>query len=158
MADFWRNLSDRERMLILGGAVIFALFVLIEGVAAPVMGWRADQRRSLERAQNDYELVAEAAGRAGGQATPSGDLDAPIRNAIAKSASASGVNLIYVNVRPDGAVEANAAQVDPENLMVWLQAVERDYGARVTAADIAREQADPTKVRAQMTFARGGGA
>lgn len=155
--QFWRNLSDRERLLVIIAGVLFAIFIAFQAVAAPVVNWRAAQRRALDEAHSVYELVTLAGAQAAGAAAQDGDVDTPARNALAQSATAAGVNLIYVNVRPDGAVDANAAGVSPEALFAWMQAVERDYGLRVVSADIAREQDQASMVRAQLTFARRGG-
>lgn len=153
---FWRNLSERERLLIMAAAGLLALFVALQLVVRPAADWRADQHRALEQAQGLYTLVNEAGARSPGVAQAAGDVQTSIRAALAQTASAAGVNLVYVNVRPDGAVDANLADVDPERLFNWLQSVERDYGARVVSADIVRERAQPGAVRAQLTFDRRG--
>lgn len=156
--EFLRNLSNRERLLILIAAGLVALFIALQGVVRPIAGWRADQDRALNEAEGLYELVNEAGAQSAGAAFAAGDSETPIRNALAQSASSAGVNLVYVNVRPDGGVDANIASVSPDRLFVWLQLVERNYGARVVTADIAREQSQPSMVRAQLTFARRDGA
>lgn len=156
--NFWRNLSDRERLLIMIAAALFAVFVALQGIVRPVADWRADQTRALDEAQNLYALVTEAGARRSGGDPAKSEAQTPIRTALAQSASSAGVNLVYVNVRADGAVEANIAAVNPENLFAWLQAVERNYAARVVSADIAREQDQASMVRAQLTFAKRDGA
>lgn len=156
MAAFWQNLSDRERALILAAGVIFAAFFIYVAVITPVANWRASQHRALERAEGLYELVELAAARSSGAAPTASDTTTPVRNAVSQTASSIGVNLIYVNVQPSGAVDATASLVEPAALYAWLQAMEQTYGVRVVSADIAREQAQTELVRAQLTLMRSG--
>jgi type II secretory pathway component PulM len=154
--EFWRKLSERERMLLLAAAAMVGIFLFFQGLVSPIMNWRAEQERAFERAEGLYELVKEAASRASGAAA-SGDAETPIRNAITQSASRAGVSLVYVSARPSGEVDTTASQADPADLFAWLQGLEQDYGVRVVIADIAREQSQGSLVRAQLTLARRGG-
>ena len=141
--QFWKNLSDRERFLIAAAAVLLAIVVVVAGVVSPIVNWRADQQQALNQARGVYELVTQAGarGRVGASASQT---SAPMRNVMTQSASAAGVSLGYVNVRQDGAVETNASPIDPAILFAWMQSLEREYGARVISADIAREQMEST--------------
>ncbi len=151
--QFWKNLSDRERLLIAAATVLLAIVVVVAGVVSPIVNWRADQQQALNQAQGVYELVTQAGAR-GGRGTSASQSSTPMRNVMTQSASAAGVSLVYVNVRQDGAVETNASPVDPAILFAWMQSLEREYGARVVSADIAREQGQAALVRAQLVFAR----
>lgn len=154
MNNFWQNLSDRERMLVMVGGALALVLIVTQLIIAPINGWRADQRQRLEEAESLYRLVAEAAPRAGAKAASDADLETPLRSAISQSSSAAGVPLVYVNARGDNAVDANAASVDPALLFDWLQLLNRQYGVVVASADISRESGNPRVVRAQLSLER----
>jgi len=156
--SLWRNLSDRERALIWAAVAIFGAFFAYLLIVAPLTDWRAAQYHALERAEGLYELVEEAAARSAAAAPAASDTETPVRNAVSQTASSAGVNLIFVNVQPSGAVEATASLVEPANLYAWLQAMQQTYDVRVISADIAREQTETSLVRAQLTLVRRSGA
>ena len=156
MTAFFQNLSDRERVMVYAGGVIFALVILIQLIVMPIVNWRADQADRARDAQGLYQLVAEAAPMARSAASGTADTTMPIRNAVSQSASAAGVELVFVNARPDGAVDANITSADPSALYLWLQGARDEFGLIVINADIARENGNPSSVRAQLTFAQQG--
>ncbi|MEM8772948.1 MAG: type II secretion system protein GspM [Pseudomonadota bacterium] len=156
MGDFWQNLSDRERLIVVVGGVLAGLLAGFQLIISPIFDWRADQHRARQEAEGLYRLVAEAAPRATRNTETNVNTNTPARNAVSQTASAAGVNLIYVNARDDGAVDANAASVEPAMLYEWLLVLEKEYGILVRTADISRETGDPSKVRVQISLARNG--
>lgn len=157
MSSFFQNLSDRERIIVMAGGVIFALVILIQLIMMPILNWRADQADRARDAQGLYRLMAEAAPMAQSAGDTSVDNSLPIRNAVSQSASAAGVELVFVNARPDGAVDANITSADPTALYQWLQRARDEFGLVIISADIARENGNPSSVRAQLTFNRQAG-
>ena len=158
MNAFLERLSERERLFVSVGGAVVALVALLQFAAFPLLRWRADMAERRTNAETLYLLVAEAGAARGGaaSATLSPKAATPVRNAIADSAKAERVELSYLNARPDGAVEANAAAAS-DALYRWLGALSRDYGVVVIAADIARDQNDGG-LRARLTLSRPGGA
>ncbi|MEL6359785.1 MAG: type II secretion system protein GspM [Pseudomonadota bacterium] len=157
MTEFWTQLSDRERQLIIAGAGVALFFVVVQFVVMPLLDWRKDRLAAAESAESTYDLVVEAASRkpvAQSSTASNPNASKPIRNVLSETATQSGVNLIYVNVRPDGAVDANATNVDPATLFAWFSSMEAGFDVRLLRADISREQSSPGTLRAQMTFTR----
>ncbi|MEO1251888.1 MAG: type II secretion system protein GspM [Pseudomonadota bacterium] len=153
MTEFWRNLSERERLLISVGGALAALFLVLQFVVSPVANWRADSRQALASAKGLYEIVAEAAARSDGAGPSQSDVPA-LRNALTQTAGAADVTLVFVNIRPDGVVDATVATTQPQALFDWMAQLRKDYGARVVSADIAREAGEPSLVRGQLSFAQ----
>lgn len=145
-------------MLIAVAGGLAALLGVILLIIRPIGGWRDDQISDLNRAESTYEMVAEASAIGGGATSARGGQDAqsPINSILSRTAAQASVNLTGYNPRPDGAVEASAAETDPAALFAWLGQLESEYGVRIDYADVLREQADPSLVRAQMTFSRPG--
>jgi type II secretory pathway component PulM len=158
MNAFLDRLSERERLFVMAGGVVVALVALLQFAFFPLARWRGDMAERRANAEALYLLVAEAGAARGGAAaaTASPKAAVPVRNAIADAAKAEKVELSYLNVRPDGAVEANAAGAS-DALYRWLGALGREYGVVVATADIARDQ-NGSGLRAQLTLSRPGGA
>ena len=154
MSNFWRNLSDREQVFVLAGGAVLALFIVVQFVIAPLIDWRSNQLSRVSQAESGFDLVVEAASRAGAASPGNKDLDTPVRNAVSQTASSGGVNLVFVNQRPDGSVEASLEDADPNALFDWLVLLDNRYGVKTVTADIAREQGDETLVQARLTFSR----
>ena len=159
MIDAWRDLSERERALILVAAGLAALFVLSQFVLMPINAWRTDQSRNRASAENLYEIVAEAAAVAGdAPADAPKKANIPVRNAVTESARAGGVNINFVSARDDGSIETSTPSASPERLFVWLESLRADYGVSVAYADIAREEGGVNTVRARLVLERNEGA
>ncbi|MEE2691795.1 MAG: type II secretion system protein GspM [Pseudomonadota bacterium] len=152
MKAWWENLSPREKLALQVLAVVAGLFVVLQLIAAPLGSWRADAERRARLAETNYRLVAEAA--AFGDVSAGEDRQTPIRTALREAATANDVTLNFTNERPDGSVEAQAANVAPDKLFGMFAALDQRYGVRVVTADIARLGDNTGLVRAQMTFAR----
>ena len=155
MKAFWEGLSARERLLfqVAGGLAAALLFSLV--ILRPFNEWQAAQRKALQRAEGLYEIVVEAAAFSGNKSIEDAGTG-PIRNAVTATASSLGVELVFVNVRPDGAVEANAAPSQPSRLFQWLDILSRDHGFEITYADLVRDQSDQSLVRGRLILARKG--
>lgn len=158
MERFWRDLSDRERLLILIGGGLAVLFVVLQLVLSPVLSWRADQRRDMAAARNLYELVAEAAPLGIAANASAGTGAGPARNVVSQSATQAGVTIVFINARGDRAVDVNISAASPDALFQWLSVLRSEYNIVVDTADIARETGNPQTVRAQLTMSQRGGA
>lgn len=144
-------------MLILVGGVLAGLFVALQLILSPMLSWRADQRREMERARGLYELVAEAAPL--GEVAARADANAgPARTIVSQTADNAGVSIVFINARGDRAVDVNIASVSPDALFQWLALLRTDYNIVVDTADIARDTGNPQTLRAQITMSQRGGA
>ena len=153
MREFWNNLSEREQLILKIGAGVLGLFILVQLIIAPVVGWRGEQARRADVARGVYDLVAEAAAQTGaGGAVAS---DRPIREAVTQTAAVADVTLSFVNARSDGALDVSAT-ADPAKIFDWIARLQREHGVSVISSDIARDSGNPTLVRTQITFKAGG--
>lgn len=137
--DWYLGRSTRERRMLLAMIVAVGLFVAWFGVAAPILGFRADAARDLERARADHALLSGLTGRGGGG--PGGRAAADIQNAAAAAASASGVVATFVPTE-DGAVGFAVTGARTGPLFSWLAELERD-GLQVRELGVT-ENADAT--------------
>ncbi|MEM6413999.1 MAG: type II secretion system protein GspM [Pseudomonadota bacterium] len=156
MFEAWRDLSDRERILISIAAVLAVLLVILQFIVSPIYNWRETQERKLRSSENLYELVAEASAVAGGvqSAETAPKANVPIRKAVTDSAKSSGVNITFVNARDDGTIETSTPSANPDRLYAWLEKLRSDYGVGVAYADIARDRNGLDAVRARIVLER----
>jgi type II secretory pathway component PulM len=150
MNEFWQKLSERERRLVFIGGGAVAIFILLQFILVPMFGWRTEMEQKRNNAVAFYDLVARAS--AFGGAAVEGEQSTPVRNLVTESAPAAGIELNFVNQRPDNGVDLNAT-ASPDVLFAWLTGLERDHGVVVAVADIARETGSEN-VRAQLTLVR----
>lgn len=153
MRAWWAGLSNREQVLIAVAGALGALLLLTQIVIRPVANWRSDATRRVEQAENGYRLVAQAAAVAAPDSAAAGEAT-PARNALTETARRMSVNLNFVNEHPDGSIEFQAGPVEPERAFALFSTLERDFGVRVVAADIARAAETPQHVRVQATLSR----
>ncbi|MEZ5897483.1 MAG: type II secretion system protein GspM [Parvularculaceae bacterium] len=154
MNEFWTKLSERERIMVGVGGAVVAAFVLIQFILVPIIGWRDEMGRKRDNAIAFYEVVARASALAGAAGASAGaDTSTPVRNVVSQSAARAGVELNFVNQRPDDGVDVNAS-AEPAALYAWLAALESEHAIAVAVADIARESGEDGKVRAQLTLVR----
>ncbi len=158
MERFWRDLSDRERLLILIGGGLALVFVVLQLVLSPALSWRSDQRRDMTSARGLYELVAEAAPLGLAANASVGTDGGPARTIVSQTASQAGVTIVFINARGDRAVDVNITSASPDALFQWLSMLRTEYNIVVDTADIARETGNPQSVRAQLTMSQRGGA
>lgn len=142
-------------MILLAGGAIAALALVFQAVYAPLASWRKNAKGDLARAEGLYDLVVEAAAiapQSDGAPAAIGAAERPLRAVVTSTANDAGVDLIFVNARPDGAVEANAGPTDPERLFNWIGALSAEHGATISFADVSRTQDGDGTVRGRLIF------
>lgn len=144
---WWADLSKREQVLVAVAALLFAVLFLSLFVIRPIAQWREDAAERASSARDGYELVASAAA-IGAAPSPGQASSTPLRQAVLSSAAASGIELVRISNAEDGQVEVQSQPVDGERLYAWLEILEKNYGASVVFADIAR--GEPGLVNAQV--------
>ena len=153
--QFWNDLSDRERWVVVAGASVLVLGTMFLLLWTPISTWKENAAISARTAERDYELVKEAAmRRPASSASDEFDATTPTRNAILQSSEQAGVSLQFVNTLDDGSVTANASGVAPEQLYRWISVLEQSFGIAVSRADVAREADNPEALRVQLTLTR----
>ncbi len=151
--EWWRARSTREQSLLLMCGALAAVMFVYSAVFAPALAWRQDAAERAAARETEFRLVANAA-RLSSSASDSAGADTPVRNALTQIASQNGIELVFVNARDDGAVDAQIGDAAPDKLFSMIETLERQYGVRVAAADIARVSDGAESVRAQLTFSR----
>lgn len=151
--DWWRARSTREQSLLLFFGALAAVMLVYGAAFAPALAWRQEAVERAAARETEFRLVANAA-RLSSSGTDSAGADTPVRNALTEIAAQSGIELVFVNARDDGAVDAQIGDAAPDKLFGMIEAMERQYGVRVVAADIARVSDGAETVRAQLTFSR----
>jgi type II secretory pathway component PulM len=153
MKVWWSGLSSREQVLIAVAAAVIIAFLSLQLVLKPVADWRAAAAGRAADAESGYRLVARAAA-ATAPSTETDSSQTPLRNAVIDTARALQVGLTFVNARPDGSVEFQAGPVAPERVFSLFAALQRQYGAKVVSADIARSPESIDHVRLQATIVK----
>lgn len=151
--DWWSQRSERERALLAALGAAALLFAVVFLVWRPIIGFRANAAAQAEAGENTYRLIARAA-RLGAKSASPAEAATSVRAALTEAAGGLAVELSFVNARDDGAVDAQIAAAPPEKVFLLLSMLERRYGVKVSAIDVARVTDGATEVRAQMTLAR----
>ncbi|MBI1392534.1 MAG: hypothetical protein GC152_07315 [Alphaproteobacteria bacterium] len=156
MNEFWRERTERERLILMVGGAIAGVALLLQAIYVPLANWRQASQASLGDAESVYQLVVQAAATAdlGAPAATSAEAAQPLRGAVTAYAQTQGVSLVFVNVRPDGAVEATAGPTPPEALFGWIRDLTEKEGASVIYADIARSAEGDGSVRGRLILQR----
>jgi type II secretory pathway component PulM len=150
---WWRGRSSREQWLLLALATLVFIALVYGAAFKPAFDWRRSQAQLAQTRETEFKLVADAARLASDGADAAG-AQTPVRNALTDVAGQSGVDLIFVNARDDGSVDAQIGSAAPEKLFSMIERLERQYGVRVVSADIARVSDGASDLRAQVTLAR----
>lgn len=150
-----QELSDRERLLLAGGALLSLAMLLY------LLAWRpmaAEQARLREQVERKQALVVwmSAASEEAKRLQPSGTLSAPSDKPLEQllADQASRLQLKVAQVTSGGAGEVTLAfdNADFNRLLQLLEQSSRD-GIRLLKADL-RSAAAPGRVGAQLTFSK----
>lgn len=151
--DWWRGRSTREQTLLLICAALAAIVVGYVAAFAPALAWRSEAAQRAIARETEFRLVSNAA-RLSASVTSAAGADTPVRNALTEIAAQTGIELVFVNAREDGSVDAQIGSAAPDKLFAMIDTLERQYGVRIVAADIARVSDGAETVRAQLTLSR----
>lgn len=141
MTAWWRDLSQRERMLILIAGALAGVLFLSLGVIRPIADWRAGAEARARTARDGYELTAAAAAVAGGAREAAPRAQTPIRDALITTAKAAGIELVRLGTQTDNQIEIQVEPVSGDVFFAWLAELENRYGLTVAVADVARGDA-----------------
>ena len=150
--------TAREQALLAGLAVLVVLTVLWFGLLAPVMSWRAAAEQRYVNAAEGYETVLAQAAEyraLSAQAVTIGDRE-PLRTLADRMARERGLSISRVQPLDDGRLGVWIEQADADALMGWLSVLAREHG--VSAERVSLDRDGETRVRAQLTLVRAGGA
>lgn len=141
MTGWWRDLSQRERMLILIAGSLAGVLLVSLGLIRPLAGWRAGAEARAQSARDGYELTAAAAAVAGGAGEDAPRAQTPMRDALINSTRAAGIELVRLGTEADNQLEIQVEPVNGDVFFAWLAELENRYGLTVAVADVTRGQA-----------------
>ncbi len=152
-------LQPRERIVVIGGAILVGMTAIYVLGLAPLYKAVNERKASVTQKQEDLAWMQGVAARL---STFSASLPSAAANGesmvvvIANSATSSNVSAALTGQTPDGqdGVRVTFEGVPFDALVVWLGALQKDYGVRVKAAEINRTN-QPGQVNANLTLSRG---
>ena len=153
MTAWWQDLSGRERVMILVAGGLAGVLVLSLGVIRPLADWRASAAREAQMARDGFELTATAAAIAGGADAGSNQAQVPLRDALIRTANASGIQIVRLGADTGNALDVQIEPVNGDVLFAWLADLENRYGVTVAAADLSRGK-DGIVTPQMLTFTR----
>jgi type II secretory pathway component PulM len=136
LADWYRGLSDRDRLLALGGGA--ALAVLVVALLAWQLGAsvaRAEDR--VERRRNDLAFIESVTPRL--QAMPAARSDEPLTIAIDRMAREGGLadKLAAVEPAANGALRARFTAASFDALVLLLARLQKERGVEAETASVS---------------------
>ena len=150
MQDWFSNLQERERRMVLIGAAAVSVMILWL-VVGPLYGNLSKLETQVERQATDLDAMREIAARTG---IVHGTLDESGGSIVLKmQTSAARQNLQIDNYQPTGNTSVNASLNDASfNAVIrWLAALDNQYGISVQNASIRRGN-EPGTVDSQLVL------
>lgn len=158
MKQFWQNLSDRERALVMGAGILCAVLFLVLFVYLPMTEAREDAISRERAASDSFEQLATLAAEAkmlrrqGTQPTSRSILtnDVSQRVLISRSARQAGITISRIQPTDGGALTLWIDSVPSQRFFAWVKTLDESYGLAPDNVSLQPE-ADGT-VRAQIQF------
>lgn len=149
---WWRGLSLREQRLLAGLGIILALMIVWLLLLRPLSAAVDDSQNRHARAVLQLHQVRAAAAEADrlAAAAPRRTDGRPVRDIVAASAAAAGLDLTSVQPEAGGVMFAVAA-ARPTFLFGWIAALDRETGLKPDRVAILRN--DDATVSAQIGYA-----
>lgn len=156
MSAWWTGLNERERGLVAFAIGITLLVLFWQFVLAPTIAAKADAKAQVETSAQTLDRLLEgySAKRLAGelsQASLPGQVilssDA-FRGAVTRDAAEKGLTISRLQGDDGQSFSLVFEQVQPQQFFYWLQAVETNFGGRVSRLTL--EQAGEGRVRASV--------
>ena len=156
----WRDLQDRERLVLIIGAVALGLMLAYVLIWAPLSERREQlQNRVVERAST-LNVVEQAADQV--QALPAmetgftgDDNSTSLLTQVDETARLAGLAAAIRSIEPmeEGVVRMQLDGAGFDELMAWLEQISTQRGIRVTEARLSRSDA-PGEVDGRLQLSR----
>lgn len=148
LASWWSGRSARERVLLLGMATALGLYLVVVGIAQPLLAARAETRAAIGR--YDAGLAQLAALPETGTAPAAPALDRPVTAIVTETAP--DFDLAIRQIEPEGS-GARLAIEDAgfAEIILWIESLEREHGLRLIAIEMDRRP-EPGIVSARLTL------
>jgi len=149
MKQWFLSLNERERMLVGGGGIAVVIMLLYAMVWNPVMQGVVEQQAALTRASKLLvwmkKSVADARGLQGAGAQAAGLRPGQsLLSLIDSTAKTSGFGAQVKRVKPEGEnkVQIWIDEVSFDQLVQWLETLEKRYGVHVASTTMDRSNLD----------------
>lgn len=146
MKEWWHNLQAREQRILTGGAVVVLLLLLYLLVWEPYQQEKQRLQEAVAAKQRDLQAMQQAAAEidalrrsgAGGQ-LPAGQ---SIMGIVDSSAKQFNLGAGIKRLQPEGeqAVKVWAEQVSFDDLVRWLDELQKRYGIAIHTLSIERHE------------------
>lgn len=148
--SWWQDRQPRERVLILGLAILLALALIVNGVVRPLIEVRREAMAEIAL-YDDLEVRLRAAGASLKPPTNTA-AGGSLQTVATMTASEAALPVREIGEQGDTTV-VSLDGVTFVALMTWVDRLEREQGVVVTQADVERQTA-PGIVNARLTLAR----
>lgn len=158
MTKLLQSLSERERGLLGGAGVLFALLILIVGVYLPMREARDEANERERFATDSFEMVATLAAEAkrlrqNGTVSDSRAImprDVSERVLISRSARQAGIIISRIQPTDSGALTLWIDSVSSQAFFVWVKALDTSYG--ISPNNVSLQPEADGMVRVQIEF------
>lgn len=158
----FQALQPRERMIISAGGLLLVLVALYTLVLAPLS--RAVETRTQRIAQKQQDLswmqsiAPQLSALVASQPNPGSSGESMVV-LVANSATSSNISAALTGQTPDGpdGVRVRFEGVNFDALVVWLGALQRDYGIQITEAELNRVNAGQVNATLRLSRAAASG-
>jgi general secretion pathway protein M len=138
MKNWYQNLSDRDKRVVLIGGVVVLVLVLL-GVVTPLNRNITQAQVRVDRKQADLAFIQGAASQLAG-AGPAGNMATPesLVVLIDSSARESGLGKSLSSSQPtaDRGLRVRLERVAFDAMVAWLARLSQQHGVRVESAEI----------------------
>ena len=151
---WFAGLKERERKMVLGGAVVLALLILVGGILMPLHTSVSNARAKIDAQREDLAWMEQNAAeiQAGGGSVVARVNESPIV-LIDRTGREAGLSEALRGTQPNGEsgvrVQLEAAPFD--KLISWLAVLEQRYGVNIESITVDRA-AKPGLVNASVSL------
>ena len=142
LRHWFMGLQKRERLVLGGGGVILALFIVYAGLLNPYVNHRHAQRAQINQLRTLLAWMRPAAdkleaihGRQYGN-LPGGSLLSAVNNSV--TSAGLGNSLQQAQQASDGSVRAQFSNADFDSLVRWLNTLNKNYGVVATEVSVTK--------------------
>ncbi|MEO1641954.1 MAG: type II secretion system protein GspM [Pseudomonadota bacterium] len=162
MSAWWSGLNARERVLIGVAVGLSLILVLWLAVITPTVRAKATAKADVETASATLDRLLDGyakkrmAGELGAVSLPGQVSLSPdaFRGAVTRDAAEKGLSISRLQGDDGQSFSLVFERVQPQQLFYWLQAVETNFGGRVSRMTL--EQAGEGTVRASVELEQAG--
>jgi len=137
LKEWWEGINQREKQLVMAGAVVLGIAVLYWGIWSPLSGKLQDSQEKLIRAESSLSWTQEKATLLlnSGSAKPA--KGANLTRVLNSSARTSGITFSRIVNKTDQ-VEVWIASVEFQQFLKWLTLLSNEHGVSVLNVDLSK--------------------